>query len=671
MRKMALIASFILCMTALFVSVIAEGDEGQAAGTPGEDGMIVLSVAGEAYLPPFSYVDEHGKFTGFSVELIHHLSEVTGLNMTYAPMNLYEAEDALERGDIDVLMGLKYTAGREEHFDFSDSYLIVSDVIVAPKHKAGIDLLTDLKHHIVAIQDDPSTFDLLQNIRRVELNIAQNEQAALKLLMMGRADAYVGSRRTAEHYLKAWGQEHVYRVIETPIQPAEYAFAVKNGNGLLLDKLNEGLLILRANGTYDELYFKWFKRSDVLLMTRLKHSVYALAGCIAVIGVLLIMGFIWNQRLKEEVNKQTKSLQEANRALKKRKQEIANRDAFKQQILNSTPSGIVTFDTRFKPTSMNDKAKNVLGQAGKVDCHPLIRECWQKVKGGSVAYTGEATYRLAGRDYVIHYHVRPIYSTEQRHTGYLLAFENRTEEKKLLQKLTAQEKMHALGQLSAGLAHEMRNPLTSIKTFIQMLPEKYDHPGFREAIMQHVPAEIHRLDQTIEHLLDYSRPQEPKIRPFDVKKWLDAILTLFQPTLDEETIRPSVTVEDGVQIVADDQQMKQVIVNIILNAVDAMKHANEKHLAIHVRSASPAVEMTISDSGTGMEKEQIEKIYEPFFTTKADGVGLGMTISYQLVHENGGDIDVTSTPGEGTSFIIRLPAAQGEENTGEADSCHR
>lgn len=630
----------------------------------------VLRVAGDAFLPPFSYVNDDGEFTGFSVALMHAVAEASGLNLEFVPMNLYKAEEALIAGDIDAIIGLKYTAEREDAFDFSESYYIASDGIVVPKRKEDVNIVTDLKYNVVAIQDDDSTFDLLQNVRRAQLNIAQNERDALRLLMMGRADAYVGSRRTAMYYLDKWKQDHAYKVLESPVQPAEFAVAVQNGDSELLDQINQGLLTVRANGTYEQLFYEWFNNSTVL-MTRLKYLVYVLAAAVIVIGIVLVIGFIWNKRLKKEVLKQTKTIREANKDLQEKRQDIADQNAFKEQILNSTPSGIVTLDQSFKVTSMNHEARRLFGETEMGRVHPLIKKLFDTNSALKDVYQGETALQYADDEYVIHYHIRPIYDAEGQHTGYLLTFENRTEEKKLQQKLAVQEKMHALGQLSAGIAHEMRNPLTSVKTFVELLPQKYDQPDFRKEIVQHVPAEIDRLNQTIEDLLDYSRPKAPKKQLFSAKPWLDSILALFRPTLRQERIDLHVDVQENLSIYADEQQIKQVIVNMILNAIDALKHSHEKQLTVQMFQEENWTKINITDSGTGMNKKQIDKIYEPFFTTKDDGVGLGLTISFQFVRENGGDVFIDSTPGIGTTFVVSLPAGDERSSSYESHTGHR
>ncbi len=616
----------------------------------------VLRVAGDDSLPPFSYKNEQGKLEGFSVDLFNAIAEAQGMQVEYIPMDLAQSMEALKSGKIDAVIGMKYTAERDERFDFSEYYFTISESIVVPKDQDEIKYLTDLKGKLVAIQRNHVAFNLLQDVRRVHMNIAENQIDALELLMMGRADAFIGNKWTAQYYLEKHGKETEYKIIDDPIQPADYAVAVQGGNTDLIKEINHGLLTIRANGTYNDMYNKWFNEANSKMLQQMKSIVHLLISILAGAGLILIMGFVWNKRLKQEVMKQTKALKEAYQRLEQSRKEMANQGAFKEQILNNVPNGIVTFDVNWHVTSMNKEAQAVLLTDEEWQNHSIIKEAFQNyVNEREEQISGEVEFTQNGKAYFMYYHLRPLLNINNEKTGFLLIFENRTEEKKLHEKLVIQEKMRAIGQLSAGIAHEIRNPLTSIKTFVELLPIKYDNPSFREAIKEHVPSEINRLNQIIEDLLDYSRPKAPKKELCNVREWLDSIFILFEPTLRKENIDFSINVDEELTIYADKQQLKQVLVNMILNAIDAMKEQEIKRLKISAFANEQFTIIQIEDTGRGMTKQEIEKCYDPFFTTKPTGVGLGMTISLKLVKENGGDIEMESLYGKGTTIQIILP----------------
>jgi len=622
----------------------------------------MIRVAGDKSLPPFSFLNDKNKLEGFSVDVFKEIAKSEGMKVEYIPMDLNQAVEALIKGEIDAIIGMKYNTDRDEMFDFSEYYFTISESIVVPKENEDIQYLSDLKYKLVAIQKNHVAFDILLDVRKVHMNIASSQTNALDLLFMERADAFLGNRWTAQYYLEKKGKEKEYKIINDPIQPADYAVAVKDGNIDLIKKINNGLLTIRANGTYNNVYNKWFNEKNSKMIQQMKSIVYLLIGILMIVGIVLFIGLVWNNRLKQEVMKQTRELKEANLRLELSKKEIANQGAFKEQILNTVPTGIVTFDMNWNITSMNKEAKKVLFTNRGWGNHPIIKKVFDiYTKECEEMISGEIEFNQNTKPYFMVFQLRPLLNVNNEKIGLLLIFQNRTEEKKLHEKLIIQEKMRALGILSAGIAHEIRNPLTSIKTFIELLPIKYNNPSFREAIREHVPREINRLNQIIEDLLDYSRPKTPKKELFYVKEWLDSILILFKPTFKKEKVNFTMSIDDNLTIYADKQQLKQVLVNMILNAIDSMKNSNSKNLKISSFSIGQITIIQIEDTGCGMSKKDLEKCFDPFFTTKPNGVGLGMTISLKSIKENDGDIEIESHVGKGTNIQIMIPRVKTRE----------
>lgn len=239
--------------------------------------------------------------------------------------------------------------------------------------------------------------------------------------------------------------------------------------------------------------------------------------------------------------------------------------------------------------------------------------------------------------------------------GYLLSINDETEKKKLEQKLITQEKLHALGQLVAGVAHEIRNPLTSIKTFIDLLPSKYDRPQFREVLMEHLPVEVNRLNMIVTDLIEYARPRPPNIQSCTANE-LTSLLAFLQVTMNKNNIEFEQYIESDLIFFIDPQQIRQVLLNLLLNAVHAVEKSSEKKIKIIMEKENGEMgRILIIDTGKGMSQEEINHIFEPFYTSKEKGVGLGLTLSYNLIKENKGDIHVSSFPAQGTKFTVVLP----------------
>src|SRR6185369_13223171 len=225
------------------------------------------------------------------------------------------------------------------------------------------------------------------------------------------------------------------------------------------------------------------------------------------------------------------------------------------------------------------------------------------------------------------------------------------------------DRLSSLGLLTAGLAHEIRNPLVAIRTFTQLLPERYDDPEFREGFQGLALKEVDRICGLITDLLTFARPSKPNVAPENVNDVVDNIARILETQAKEKGVE--ISRQFGAELPKawiDREQMKQVFMNLILNAIQAMTSAGKVTLLSRtverngVQPAGEFVQIEVRDNGIGIPEENLQHIFDPFFTSKDEGSGLGLSISHQIVQEHGGFILVQSTVGEGTSFLINLPA---------------
>ncbi len=627
-----------------------------------------IKVAVDKYLPPFSYLDETGVLTGYNIDLIRTIEKNSNLTITLLPMELDAAVKALKRDEIDAIFGMKYTSERDELFDFSDSVFTISETIVIPGYEDNIQHLADLKGHTTAVQRFHVANSLLKNVRRAQVNIAFNQREALELLINRRADAFVGNPWTAKFFLKQFGLADNYKLVGGTIQPADYAVAVHQGNYQLLDKLNTALKTIRATGQFDRIYYRWFGERLSFVTARLMKIIKLLALFIIITALL---GLLWNRNLRIEVAKRTKELSRANLHLEQQRKLLAENDAFKEQVLASVKNGIITLDLDGRITTINPAAISILQLENKSPLYAIhfdkitplkqiLEPYREQVNAREEIQQAETEISFNNQIKNLTFDISPLYDVQNNIMGTLITLQDRTHERKLQQKLLTQEKMRALGQLIAGIAHELRNPLTSIKTFVELLPLKHHNPLFREEMARYLPREIARLNNIVEDLLDYSRPKKAEKIVFNAGRWMDSVLLLFKKTFRDKKVKVTTEIDEGLEIYADPRQLKQVAFNLILNALDAMENCGLKHLTISARKDGEKMALIFQDTGKGIPREQLDKIFDPFFTMKPNGVGLGLTITYQLIKENHGDILVTSKPNAGTTVKLEFPSARPE-----------
>lgn len=245
--------------------------------------------------------------------------------------------------------------------------------------------------------------------------------------------------------------------------------------------------------------------------------------------------------------------------------------------------------------------------------------------------------------------------------GWADSLENKVEERsreimRMEEQLRRSEKLASLGTLSAGVAHEINNPLTGILLYASILnSDKRLDPALLPDV-ERVISETQRCAGIVKDLLEFSRESLPEKEVIVLDAILDEVVTLFhqQPDFKDIVIKKKYG-SDLPQISADPNQILQVFMNLVINAGHAMPQGGELEISTYRSKGGKFVCAAIRDNGVGISEENLARIFDPFFTTKAQGTGLGLSISYGIIENNGGKIEVKSRVGEGTTFIVMLP----------------
>ncbi len=228
----------------------------------------------------------------------------------------------------------------------------------------------------------------------------------------------------------------------------------------------------------------------------------------------------------------------------------------------------------------------------------------------------------------------------------------------IFQKLARANRLAGLGNLAEGMAHEIRNPLVAIKTFFDLLPEKREDREFMTRFAEIAQKEVQRIAKLLNELARFAEPPKPCLMESDLNEILKSVVGLVETEAKSRKVDIRCNLlEDLSSVVLDPEQIKQVVLNIVLNGLQAMSPGGLLEIEIRKGAGPDEVQIVISDSGAGIPPENMEAIFNPFFTTKAPnrGMGLGLSIAHQIIHEHKGSIDVESRIHEGTRFIVTLP----------------
>jgi signal transduction histidine kinase/putative methionine-R-sulfoxide reductase with GAF domain len=233
--------------------------------------------------------------------------------------------------------------------------------------------------------------------------------------------------------------------------------------------------------------------------------------------------------------------------------------------------------------------------------------------------------------------------------------------------LIRSEKLAALGQLAAGIAHEIRNPLTSINILIHSLTENLPTKNSHWEDLKVIEEEILRINEIVDQFLRFAKPASPLFEKADLIPIFEETLQLLRPQIERGGISVQKEFESLPRATVDKEQMKQVILNLLMNAIQAMPKAGRLGLSDRMSRDGHWVELTIQDSGIGIPPEDIDKLFDPFFSTKEGGIGLGLSIAHRIIDQHHGKIEVESKPGKGTLFTISLPISSEEEDADHSD----
>lgn len=282
---------------------------------------------------------------------------------------------------------------------------------------------------------------------------------------------------------------------------------------------------------------------------------------------------------------------------------------------------------------------------------------WAKISSGKIWQGEIENKRKDGTPVFTQVIISPIVDAEGKVVGYLGTHRDITEQKQLEQQLMHSQKMESMGTLAAGIAHEVGNPLASISSIVQVLMRTVNDDFAKEKLAL-VQSQVHRITKIIRDLVDFSRPSNYQLVPTNIVNNVKEAVEIVKMAKKARSIHFSIEVRNAIPLLAlVPDQISQVFLNILLNAIDALEGKKDGRIEVVVERDAEYVRVSISDNGCGIAEDHLSKIGEPFFTTKpvGEGTGLGLWVSQGIIKSFRGDLRLKSKRGEGTTFTIILP----------------
>lgn len=477
-------------------------------------------VAGDIQFPPYEFLDVDGVYKGFNVDLLKAISLVTGIEFQFIPMKWEDAFHSIERGQADIIQGMKESDERREKFSFTDSLLMNSQSVFVMDSNYSIGNNSDLIGKAVSVQKEDIVYFQLSRIKDVKIIQYDTMEEAVAALVDQQVDAMVGNTLTVNYICNEKGWIDQVKIVGETLNEQKYSMAVSKDNPVLLKKLNEGLNEIQSNGMYDAIHRKWFGTPIRNTGEEKEFQIKILLLSIFALMTLVFIVQLFNRRLKRIIEEKT------------------------------------------------------------------------------------------------------------------------NEEKLLVNELRNYDKLQFMDKIISSLAHEIRNPLTSIKIYTSQMKDKLNNKEFMIAASEDIPEEIDRIDALISEFMEFTSPRKPQKKVLNLKNELENAIKFIKLQIRDINIR--IDVPKDVFIEFDLGHFKQIVINILLNSRDALAETENPTIDIKAYSESKTVRVEFIDNGSGMKADQLDYIFEPFYTTKENGNGVGMFIVKKLIEENGGNIKAKS-----------------------------
>ena len=338
--------------------------------------------------------------------------------------------------------------------------------------------------------------------------------------------------------------------------------------------------------------------------------------------------------------------------------------AFSDTVVENMPIGLIALDDQHRIASFNQIAESVLQLAyrdviGKDAARILPQQLWaamERAQNQNQVIEAEIDCIVKDGSFVpLEIGASILQDENDRILGTVLLFKDLTEVRSLRKEVARSQRLASVGRLAAGVAHEIRNPLSSIKGFATYFKERYEDSPQDQKTADIMISEVDRLNRVVGQLLEFAKPVPVSPKPTSLKNLVADSVRLIEHQAAEKNITVKTLNSAKInEAVVDPDRINQVLLNLYLNAIESMEPGGELDVKLNQKDDN-RIEIKVSDTGGGIAGEDLSRIFDPYFTTKSSGTGLGLAIAHSIMEAMGGQIGVESLPGQGTTFSLTIP----------------
>lgn len=630
------------------------------------DGGAALSIAGDENYPPYEFVDDDGIYKGFNVDVIKAISRAAKLDIQLTPMSWRDAQDKLESGQVDAIQGMSQSIQRDIKFDFTEPLLHNSQVIFVRNETTNIVELQDLKGRTVAVQSGDINGEILKKIQGVIISSYSNQEQAIDALLLGKVDAFVGSKLTGIYVLQNMRQENKIKIVGEPLSITAYSAAVVKDNKRVLELLNQGLREIKKDGSYDQIYDKWFGEE-------VSNHAFESKRLVAITMFLLTLFAASVSMLLYDMDN-----------VKKRFHWTPGHvNRLKSELLETVSEGVIACSKNGKIIVANQTAKDFLGfykdefnHVGKLKVkHGDIYTGCQKALDGELWQSFVSPGRAEDRVQELACRVFPVKNAKEKTEGIILILQDHTEGM-----LLSQEKEYnkLKTEFFANVSHEFRTPLSVIHAAVQLLQlntQSENMEKLRSSVEKTtitIRQNINRLTRLIDNIIDATKADSGFIQlqlcNYNVIHIIEeATLSVAELAKSKGlTLEFDTEVEEKI-IACDADKIERIILNLLSNSVKFTESGGSIYVKIY--DGEENLGIVVKDTGIGIPVEQQKMVFERFRQIEKpavrnhQGSGIGLYLVKSLIELHGGKINLQSDPGTGSEFMIQLPVKKLKEET--------
>ena len=611
--------------------------QGEKEYLKGKETLVVSTDFNKA--PYFFVNDETGEYKGLLKDYLDYMAADMRIKIEYRDKSECHLEDSICKNEIDI-SDIFYSRDLNTKYAMTQSVYNTRGVLVT-EYNSEIKKLRDLSGRKLAVERDIYTENAIKEVlpegSNVNMVYVKNTEEGLKELKAGKVDAFAGNRLVVDQCSRNLGIKNDLRIVADELYKGDVAFATNIYNAKLNNILNKELIKLKKQRVYGELQEEWLGSAS--LMGAGSTSVRWAERIISICVALVILLMIWESVLNKKIDDKTYQIEIERRNLK--------------TVVDNISAMVAVINKNGDIQTCNEYGLNMLGMSEhalmgcNINSVPMLKEL------------GELYIKNPEKPF--HYYEDRYYQIRLSHIGKseenkLVVITDCTEQTIAEQKMRQESKMIAVGQLSAGLTHEIRNPLGLIKSYAYLLGE-YATDDMSSHALKVINESVKRIDGLIDNLLNFSRLSNDKPVNFSVTQMTENIIELGRKTFQKEKVTIVFNPGKDIIITTFDEPVKIVIYNLVNNAVEAFREAVQTDGEIEISEVceNGMLKIVIKDNGPGMNEETVENIFNPFFTTKDTGTGLGLYIVITELKKINGQISVKSQLGKGTVFTVEIP----------------